>query len=311
MSSSETQSIRYPSVIKQPLLETSSADPLLDTPHALFFHAAMKFPQHRCLAFRKQNAYVTEVVKMRKGKEVDEGILIKEQLIRKETVMVGDWEYKTYEEVATVIRHLAAALSMKVDGRLHMFGRNRLVICPLLLLSMKLPLTVCLTSCWWFILSQAASMSSIPLVTVYTKIGQSTLLETLTQTQSVAIFVDSDLLPILLVTLIEYPHIKTILYHPVSSAWKDLEKIKVHVGSLRSAFPGVYVSSIDGFMAFGKTKPPGESTARADNPNDRLDQKEVIWGIVYPLGDPKTKPKGVLVTSRNIVATSKCPPLPL
>lgn len=74
---------------------------------------------------------------------MDEGILIKEQLIRKDTVMVGDWEYKTYQEVAIVIRYLAAALSIKVDGKLHMFGRNRLVICPLLLLSMELPLTVC------------------------------------------------------------------------------------------------------------------------------------------------------------------------
>lgn len=120
--------------MKQPLLETSAADPLLDTPHTLFFHAAMKFPLHRCLAFRKQNAYVTEVVKTRKGKGVDEGILIKEKLIRKETVMVGDWEYKTYEEVAAMIRYLAAALSMKVDGRLHMFGRNRLFIFHLLLL---------------------------------------------------------------------------------------------------------------------------------------------------------------------------------
>lgn len=69
---------------------------------------------------------------MRKGKGVDNGILIKEQLIRKETVMLGDWEYKTYEEVAKVIRCLAAALIMKVDGRLHMFGRNRLAICRLL-----------------------------------------------------------------------------------------------------------------------------------------------------------------------------------
>lgn len=150
-------------------------------------------------------------------------------------------------------------------------------------------------------------MSSTPLVTVYTKIGQVTLLETLTQAQSVAIFVDSDLLPVLLVTLIEYPHIKTILYHPVSGAWKDLETIKVTVNNLRIAFPGVFVSSINEFMVFGKSKPPGESTVRANNPGGGLDPKDVIWGIMYPLGDPKNKPKGVLVTSRNMVATSKCP----
>lgn len=132
MSPSETKPIRYLPSAKQPLFEISGADPVLDTPHALFFHAAKKFPQHRCLAFRKQIAYVTEVEKMRKGKGVDNGILIKEQLIRKDTVMLGDWEYKTYEEVAKTIRFLAAALIMKVDGRLHMFGRNRLAICHFL-----------------------------------------------------------------------------------------------------------------------------------------------------------------------------------
>lgn len=132
MSPSETKPIRYLPTAKQPLFEISATDPVLDTPHTLFFHAAKKFPQHRCLAFRKQIAYVTEVEKMRKGKGVDNGILIKEQLIRKETVMLGDWEYKTYEEVAKAIRFLAAALAMKVDGRLHMFGRNRLAICHLL-----------------------------------------------------------------------------------------------------------------------------------------------------------------------------------
>lgn len=151
-------------------------------------------------------------------------------------------------------------------------------------------------------LSLAASMSSIPLVIVYTKIGQSTLLETLTQAQSVAIFVDSDLLPTLLVTLIECPHVKMILYHPVSAAWKDLQKSKVNVENLRSAFPGVYVSSIDDFMAIGEKPLPSKKT---DNPNHDLDQKDIVWGIMYPLGDPKSKPNGVLLTSRNMVATSK------
>lgn len=154
-------------------------------------------------------------------------------------------------------------------------------------------------------LSLAASMSSIPLVIVYTKIGQSTLLETLTQTQSVAIFVDSDLLPVLLVTLIECPHVKMIIYHPVSAAWKDLQNSKVNVENLRSAFPGVSVSSIDDFMAVGEKTPPNKSTKKADNTNPDLDKKDIVWGIMYPLGDPKNKPKGVLVTSCNMVATSK------
>lgn len=148
-------------------------------------------------------------------------------------------------------------------------------------------------------------MSSIPLVTVYTKIGQSTLLETLTQAQSVAVFIDSDLLPVLLVTLIECPHIKTIIYHPVSAAWKDLQKTKADVEGLRRVFPGVCVSSIDGFLALGQAKRPGDSRARDDSPGRGLDQKDIVWGIMYPLGDPKSKPKGVLVTSSNMVTASK------
>lgn len=147
-------------------------------------------------------------------------------------------------------------------------------------------------------------MSSNPLVTVYTKISQSTLIETLTQTKSVAIFVDSDLLPTLLVALIECPHVKTILYRPISSNSKDLERISVDVENLQKTLPGVYISSIGAFAMFGKTK-SNTPFIRVENPNIGLDIKDMIWGIMYPLGDGTQEPKGVLVTSRNMVAGSK------
>lgn len=125
MPPSETDHIRHPSFEGRPLLEKLSTDPLLETPHALFFRAAKKYSKNRCLAYRKITAYVTEVVKLEKGTGVGDDILIKDHFTNKEKVMAGEWEYKTYEEVAEGIRNLAAALVENVDGRLHMFARNR------------------------------------------------------------------------------------------------------------------------------------------------------------------------------------------
>lgn len=147
-------------------------------------------------------------------------------------------------------------------------------------------------------------MSSTPMVMVYPTVGEPILLETLRQTKPVAVFVDSDLLPTLLAVLIDCPSIETILYHPVSTAWKDLETMNEDLNNLRNAYPEISVTSVGAFMGSGKIK-PDYPTVRTKNPNIHLDIKDVVWGIMYPLGDGTQKPKGVSVTCSNIVANSK------
>lgn len=126
---SETLPFGNPSFTNKPQLETPLSDPLLTTPHAMLFHAVNKFPRNRCLAYRKIVGYDKVVLKSRRGMEVRDGLLVNDGVVEKETVIIGEWEYLTYQEVGRVVLALATALGSLVrgGGSIHMYAKNRSV----------------------------------------------------------------------------------------------------------------------------------------------------------------------------------------
>lgn len=166
----------------------------------------------------------------------------------------------------------------------------------------------------WFMLSHAASLCEISLATVYAKFGQSTLTETLMQCNSSVIFIDSDLLPLLLGSLVACPSVKTVIYNLASTVDRDLDTIDWQIRALRSLVnPEVLIISFDDFVDLGESRLPLESSVYIKNAHRRAPKqgiKDKIWGVMYPLADTSHTPKGVAVTNGNIMAGGKCLSIP-
>lgn len=325
--------IRHPSSQSQLLATPFPKNPELTTVHSLLFHSVSKFANIPCTASRKIAAYETDERGGAPGGGGAPGSGAHSPWTdygaerAKERVKLGDWEYTKYRDVEQKVRALAGALAVITkpggngggEARLHMFARNRfensLQIC-ILILNPRSP--------DWFAMSHAASLASIPLVTVYSRAGQSVLTGSITATRASAIFVDSDRLSSLLGPLVECPCIRVIIYTLVSTADVDLKRTATDIEALRAGLgDGMTIITIEELAQMGQVYLEAQGRDHAGQPNANEEASEgirgaakevavrdAVWAIMYPIGDPKMPLKGVVIKTSNVVATSMPPGLP-
>ncbi|KAI5837918.1 hypothetical protein DFP73DRAFT_617951 [Morchella snyderi] len=271
-------------------LETPLSKPELSTLSSILAYAVSKYGDECCFASRKVVGRAAGGAQSRvSGKDTD-GSPIEESAQAKRTIAVGEWKYLTYNEVGKMVPTLSAGLTQIVKGRLHMFGRN---------------------SANWFMLSHAASMSNIPLVTLYPNSDKWIIIEILLQTHGRVVFVDSDLLGVLSEILFECPNISTIIYDQITTSVEDIKSTEACIAGLKTSF-GVHLNiiSLDQLHDLGNDILLGESESTANSKSreseyesQKQSNKDRIWGIVYPLSNGKQNPLGVLITIGNMTAS--------
>ncbi|PVF94704.1 acetyl-CoA synthetase-like protein [Serendipita vermifera] len=145
------------------------------------------------------------------------------------------------------------------------------------------------TSPTWQWMQYACSTISVTVATAYETLGEAGLTHSLNETQSVGLFTNADLLPIVAAVLPKTPSIRYVVYDgkPPQAVLDNLN------ASAASRQDGIRILTIEQLLAMGKGKPA--------TPEDRKPKTSDIACIMYTAGSTGT-PKGVVLLHSVVCA---------
>ncbi|XP_071327884.1 long-chain-fatty-acid--CoA ligase 3a [Trachinotus anak] len=228
----------------------TSTHPGVDTLDKMFEYAATRFPQRDCLGTR-------EVIS-EEDEQQSNGKVFKK-------VVLGEYRWRSYEEVLTAASQLGSGLASLGQQPKH----NIAIFCE--------------TRAEWIIAAQACFMYNFPLATLYSTLGGPAIAHGLNETQVTHIITSRELLETRLkAILIEVPRLQHIIV----------------VDNTPTSWPGYPRGiSVHNMAAVQKLGARSENAARERKqplPSD-------IAVIMYTSGSTGI-PKGVMISHSNIIA---------
>ena len=142
-------------------------------------------------------------------------------------------------------------------------------------------------SVYWLAISHGAVSQSMPIVTAYDTLGEEGLRVSMVATKARAIFLDPHLIKNLINPLREAKEIKFVIYNSDSEVNQD------DIDSLKAAHDYLTILSFEELRTLGKNNPIDTVPPSPDD----------ICCIMYTSGSTGP-PKGVLISHKNIIASS-------
>ncbi|ODM17738.1 hypothetical protein SI65_06526 [Aspergillus cristatus] len=235
------------------------------TTYDVFRRSARLFGNAKAVGSRK---LIKTHIENKKVKKVIDGV--EKEVDKKWTYFeMSEYSYKSFVEYEQLALQLGAGLrklGLEKDSKIHLYGA---------------------TSANWLAMSHGAASQSVTIVTAYDTLGEEGLKHSLKQTSSVAIFLDTALIPSLHNVLSDVKSIKHVIYNT------DQEPKQEDLDKLKSDFDYLNIISIEDLRKSGE-----------ENPVDPVPPvPEDLCCIMYTSGSTGP-PKGVPLTHANVIAAT-------
>ncbi|KAN0120613.1 expressed putative fatty acid biosynthesis enzyme [Russula decolorans] len=236
----------------------------INTVHDVLLHASRTHGERKAYGYRDILDTIEEqkeVTKTVGGKEVKETKTWK-------YFHLSDYKYISYLEFKSCVSEVARGL-LKLDVKkgdvFNIYAQTSLS--------------------WQYLSYGCASISTI-VATAYDTLGESGLQHSLNEPDSVGIFTNADLLPVVAKVIGEVPSLRVVVY--------DGQAPEEVLSKIKNSREGVTVLSFDALRELGRELPPEAAVSRVPSKDD-------MACIMYTSGTTGP-PKGVIIKHSNIIA---------